>query len=240
MLPPRPLTQLSGWGTQSGGPQVSEASGPPAGVGGTFTGSKPRPGKGSAGKCEPRGRGVGTRSPDRPRGRRATPARPRPATRRAPPRPIGCSPPRPSFAPPRPAWPRPIGCSSPPPPRPSLAPPDWPLSWSPRPARRPLAAAQPGPPAGSESAEPEPSGRGTGADPGPAAAAAGPRPPRPARCRPNSDRLEGTWSRAGAPSRGPVAEGGALPSGRTRFCLWSRRPEAAIVCAPGAGAGRGG
>lgn len=54
-------------------------------MGSAFTGSKPRSRKGSAGKCQPRGRGVGTGSPDRPRGRRATPALPRPAPPRPPP-----------------------------------------------------------------------------------------------------------------------------------------------------------
>lgn len=122
MLPPCPLTQLSGWGTQSGGPQVSEASGPPAGVGGTFTGSKPRPGKGSAGKCEPRGRGVGTRSPDRPRGRRATPARPGPAPPPAGRRPARLAARRPAPVSLRPAQlgPAPLAVRRPPPPPPQL------------------------------------------------------------------------------------------------------------------------
>lgn len=67
--------------------------------------------------------------------------------------------------------------------------------------------------------------------------------PEPAQCRPNSDRLEGTWSRVMGPVPGPATEGGApaFPGGPA-FVPWSRRPEAAIVCAPGrrVGHGRGG
>lgn len=60
-----------------------------------------------------------------------------------------------------------------------------------------------------------------------------PAPPEPVQCRPNSDRLEGTWSRAMGPGPGTGCGGrGAGLPGRTRFCSWSRRPEAAIVCAP--------
>lgn len=70
-------------------------------------------------------------------------------------------------------------------------------------------------------------------------------PPEPAQCRPNSDRLEGTWSRVMGPDPGTSGGGrgaGLLP--RTRFCSWEPPAGGGYCLRPGpacrAWAGQGG
>lgn len=123
-----------------------------------------------------------------------------------PPHPPPPASPGPAYrSPPRPAWarPRPIGCSPRPPPGP--------------------------PPRGASPRSPSTSDQGFGAEPGPAAAA--PPPVRASRAGPMPAELRQV---GGNLVPGPAAEGGApaFPGGPA-FVSRSRRPEAAIVCAPG-------
>lgn len=59
-------------------------------------------------------------------------------------------------------------------------------------------------------------------------------PPEPARCRPNSDRLEGTWSRVMGPNPGTSGggRGAGLPR-KTRFCPLEPRAGGGYCLRPG-------